>query len=87
VYLVEFVFKNSSKYMESVWQELKKQFLDIKDTHRETVLDVISKFHATGSVQDAPRCGTPSTLTEEMMTFLTNSCKVQAKQSRNGTRN
>jgi transposase len=67
VFLTELVFKNGNKYTESVKQKFRNRSPDTKELHRGTVQDLASKFCETGSVQEAPRSGRPSILSQEKL--------------------
>ena len=67
VFLIEHVFRNQDKYTDEVKQQFRSRFHNTVLPHRNTVRDLINKFRETGSVQDAPRSGRPTLLTDETL--------------------
>lgn len=67
MFLVENVFRAGGNYTENVKQTFLEQFPNSRLPHRDTVRDLLNKFHETGSVHDAGRSGRPSVLTEEKL--------------------
>jgi hypothetical protein len=67
VFLVQHVLHNGDKYTENVQQKFAQQFPDAQVPHRNAVRNLINKFHETGSVQDAPQSGKPSTSEETVL--------------------
>jgi transposase len=80
VLLMEFVFKNGDKCTESVKQEFRNPFLDTREPHHDTVWNLVSKFHETGSVQDAPRSGRPSILSQEKVDEISDPTTAKSKK-------
>jgi transposase len=67
VLLVQHVLSNGDKYTENVQQKFAQQFPDAQVPHRNAVRNPINKFRETGSVQDAPGSGRPSTSEETVL--------------------
>jgi transposase len=67
VFLVEHELRNGDKYTQNVQQKFAQQFPDAKVPHHNAVRNLINKFRETGSVQDAPRSGRPSTSEETVL--------------------
>ena len=64
VYLVEHVFLAGVKFMENIKLKFRAGFPNSVCPHRDSVRDLITKFHETGSEHDAPKSGRPKILTE-----------------------
>jgi hypothetical protein len=81
VFLIESVFENGGKYTESVKQEFRNQFPDTREPHHDTVWNLVSKFCETGSVQDVPRSGRLSVLSQEKLDDISDQLLQSSKKS------
>jgi hypothetical protein len=61
VFLVEVLLRDGDKYAGNVQQKFEQQFPDAQVSHRNAMRNLMNKFLETGSVQDAPLSGRPST--------------------------
>lgn len=66
-FLVEYVYRAGNKYTATVKLKFSEAFPNTVPPNRDTVRDLLRKFHDTGSVADAPRSGRPSVLSEEKL--------------------
>jgi transposase len=76
VFLIEYVFRESSRYTDLVQDEFVEKFLETPVPHRNAVRRLIEKFRETGSVLDAERSGRPSKLKDNV--FANKLKRVQA---------
>ena len=63
-FLVEHVFREGDRYTENVKMKFRLHFPNSRCPNCDTVRDLINKFRETGSVQDAPKTGRPTILTD-----------------------
>jgi hypothetical protein len=63
VFLVEYVFREDSRYTDLIQGRFAEKFPETPVPHRNAVRRLTEKFCETGSVLDAERSGRPSNLT------------------------
>ena len=66
-FLVEHVFHEGDRFTENIKMKFRLRFPNSRCPNRDTVRDLINKFHETGSVQDAPKTGRPTILTDNKL--------------------
>jgi hypothetical protein len=70
VFLVEYIFRESSRYTDLVQQKFAEKFPETSLPHRKAVRRITEKFRETGSVLDAERSGRPSKLNDKKSMYL-----------------
>jgi transposase len=67
VFLVEHVFRESSRYTDIVQEQFAANFPETPVPHHNRICRLIEKFRETGSVLDAEGSGGPSKLNDEKL--------------------
>ena len=62
VFLIKHFYKSNDRYSKCVQDGFRERF-NKEPMNRNVLKQLVSKFEATGSVSDAPRCGRPKVIT------------------------
>lgn len=81
VWLVKHVFRKGDRYTDVVRERFAEKFPNTPAPHRNAVRNIIDKFHETGSVVDAKRCGRPTKLSEEKLLDISDSMRQSPSKS------
>lgn len=73
IFLVEYVFRANGEYTDDVKKMFSERFPETDLPHRNTVRNLINKFRMHGSIEDAPRSGRPTVLSEQTLNVISQS--------------